>query len=163
MFLPSELDRIMGLPYPDIRCATWSKRHFDYFQPNEFDAVNINLFDDYVAYLEKYMQPHLNFSVLGEHKVYAMFGLVKIRDTVYEAWLLPSATISEQKFRLHKASIQFFRYAMEKLSIKRLQIAVCTTNVSAYKWAKVCYFQEEGILRKYGLNGEDYYMMSKIA
>ena len=63
---------------------------------------------------------------------------------------------------MHKASKLFFDYAANKLEMKRLQITVCSRNIPAYKWAKVCYFEDEGILRNYGPQGDDYYMMSRV-
>ena len=95
-------------------------------------------------------------------KIYAMFGIWQLWPGVYEAWLIPSGDISKKAFRMHRASKLFFDYAVNKLEIKRLQITVCTRNVPAVKWAKVCYFETEGTMRKFGPQGDDYLMMSRV-
>ena len=79
-----------------------------------------------------------------QEKIYAMFGIWQLWPGVYEACNL-KLDISKKAFRMHRASKLFFDYAVNKLEIKRLQITVCTRNVLAVKWAKVCYF-ETGVL-----------------
>ena len=46
--------------------------------------------------------------------------------------------------------------------IHRLQINVNRQNCLAYKWAKKCYFTEEGLLREYGPDRSDFYIMSRL-
>ena len=70
--------------------------------------------------------------------------------------------IGEHKFKFHKASLRFFNYAAKKLNIHRLQINVSRYNYLAYKWALACYFLEEGILKEYGPDKSDYFMMSRL-
>ena len=61
----------------------------------------------------------------------------------------------------HKVSLQFFEYVANIMRLNRLQFTVCSRNIRAVKWAKSCKFIEEGILRKYGILGDDYIMFAK--
>jgi hypothetical protein len=161
MFSPEELNQAMKLDWPNQRIVDWHPAHLELIELNKFDAANSKLFDDYTKYLSSFVTKGYSFTAMQE-KIYAMFGVWKLWDGVYEAWLIPSNDISRKAFRMHKASKLFFDYAANKLEMKRLQITVCSRNIPAYKWAKVCYFEDEGILRNYGPQGDDYYMMSRV-
>jgi hypothetical protein len=50
---------------------------------------------------------------------------------------------------------------MSELKIVRLQITVHSANFLALKWAKVLYFKEEGVLKKFGPDGNDFIMMAR--
>ena len=161
MFLPSELNLIMQLNWPTQRAVDWHPFHLEMIELNEFDAENKDLFMDYAKYITSFSTKGMAFTVM-EEKIFACFGIFKLWQGVYEAWLIPSADISQRKFRLHKASKLFFDHAMQKLDMRRLQVTVCSRHRLAVKWAEVCYFSHEGVLRNYGPQGDDYYIMSRI-
>ncbi len=161
MFSPEELNSVMRLNWPEQRIVHWHPAHLEMIELNKFDAENRELFTNYSQYLSNFVTKGYSFTAMQE-KIYAMFGIWQLWPGVYEAWLIPSGDISKKAFRMHRASKLFFDHAVNKLEIKRLQITVCTRNVLAVKWAKVCYFETEGTMRKFGPQGDDYLMMSRV-
>ena len=162
MFSPHELNTIMRLQWPKERIVTWHKSHFDIITLNKFDKKNIALYHARMNLFENLVSQGLCFTGMDQKKIYAKFGLWQMWPGVYEAWLIPSADIREKTVRFHRGAKLFFDYAVNKLGIKRLQIMVCTQNVLAVRWAKVCYFKIEGTAKQWGPEGDDYYMMSRI-
>lgn len=161
MFSPEELTQAMRLNWPEQRIVDWHPMHLQMIELNKFDMENREMFVNYSQYLTQFATKGYSFTAMQD-KIYAMFGLYKLWDGVYEAWLIPSGDVSKKAFRMHRASKLFFEYAANKLDMKRLQITVCARNEPAVKWAKVCYFETEGVLKKYGPQGDDYLMMARI-
>jgi RimJ/RimL family protein N-acetyltransferase len=52
--------------------------------------------------------------------------------------------------------------AMISMGLHRIQLTVRTTDKRAEKWAYAIGFKRDGVLRKYGVDGVDYLMMSRI-
>ena len=91
-----------------------------------------------------------------------MFGLYPLWKGVAEAWMLPTEHLNDSKLIFHKASLRFFEYASDKLKLKRVQTYVCTTNYRAIKWMEMCYFDREGLLKKFGPDQNDYYIYGRL-
>ena len=64
--------------------------HLDMIELNKFDMENRELFVNYSQYLSNFVTKGYSFTVPMQDKIYAMFGLYKLWDGVYEAWLIPS-------------------------------------------------------------------------
>jgi len=91
-----------------------------------------------------------------------MWGVYEFWPGCAEAWLIPSKHIGQKTMAFHRAALAFFEYVAAQKGIKRLQFTVHTQNVHADRWAQRCYFVCEGVLRKYGPDGADYYMYSRM-
>lgn len=162
MFTTDELNKVCKLNSINDRLLPF---HFTHLKLMTFRQSEINLFksfSDYAERIKTYPIKGLSFSGISEKEIVCCFGLIPIWHGVYEAWLIPSLHISNKKFVFHRASLRFFKYVAKKLSIHRIQINVSRSNYLAYKWAKSCYFLEEGILEKFGPDKSDYYMMSRL-
>ena len=163
MFSTEELNIAMELDYPSQKVVQFHPDHLKMMPLNEFDRRHLRMFANYREYIMAYAQSNLCFTAMQDGTLYACFGINQMFPHVYEAWLIPSAEISKKAYRMHKASLNFFNYAVNKLAIRRLQITVCTDNVRAVKWAERCYFEHEGLMRSFGPDGNDYYMMARIS
>ena len=80
---------------------------------------------------------------------------------VSEAWLIPSKHIKRKTIALHRGARLFFDHYAKKKHLKRLQFTVHSTNFQAVRWAKRCYFNEEGRLKNYGPDGKDHFMFAR--
>ena len=56
----------------------------------------------------------------------------------------------------------YYANIFDDYDLKRLQITVSYHNNTAYKFAKSLYFKKEGVLKKYGPEGADYFMMARF-
>ena len=109
-----------------------------------------------------YKRQGLGYTVLVKGKVFIVFGIYPLWKGVAEAWMLPSKDLGEIKMQFHKSALRFFRYAPAKLKLHRLQTYVRSTNVRAIKWMEACYFNREGLLKRYGPDIKDYYAYGRL-
>ena len=138
------------------------------FQPNHIHMTKFRDFDQEI--LDGYGRPHiedyavdgLSYSAMCDGKVYAMFGLYPLWKGVAEAWLLPSTKLENRKMVFHKSCLRFFPYAAQKLKLHRIQVYVRSSNVQAYKWIEMMYFNREGLLKRYGPDINDYYVYGRL-
>lgn len=160
MFTADELMQVMKLDGYKNRLVA--------FQPNHMHMANFRDFDQEV--LDGYGRPHiqdyavdgLSYTAICDSKVYAMFGLYPLWKGVAEAWMLPSVDLVNKKMVFHKSSLLFFPYASQKLKLHRIQVYVRSTNVQAYKWIEMMYFNREGLLERYGPDINDYYVYGRL-
>tara|TARA_Y100000004_G_scaffold182527_1_gene229369 strand:+ start:528 stop:1022 length:495 start_codon:yes stop_codon:yes gene_type:complete len=156
------LNEVMRMDYPRHKIVHWQPAHLYICDLNEFDKQNMELFEGYQDYLQAYADGGHAYTAIGEGEIYAMFGLFKLWPGVGEAWLIPSNKIDRKTLAMHRAALRFFEYAANELQIKRLQFTVHTLNERADRWAQRCYFEREGLLKKYGPDGSDYWMYARM-
>ena len=149
MFSPEELTQEMRLNWPEQKIVDWHPMHLQMIELNQFDAQNEQLFENYTNICQVLLQKVTAYTQCKKNICHVWY--MELWDGVYEAWLIPSNDISRKAFRMHRASKLFFEYAANKLEMKRLQITVCSRNIPAYKWAKVCYFENEVYYESMGL------------
>tara|TARA_R100001594_G_C3997544_1_gene253880 strand:- start:283 stop:777 length:495 start_codon:yes stop_codon:yes gene_type:complete len=107
---------------------------------------------------------HLGHSYVAVHhgRPLAVFGVIPLWGGVAEAWLITDSKLGSIARPFHRVTKLMFDLFMSELCLFRLQVTVHTGNVRAIKWIKTLYFQEEGRLRKYGPDKEDFFMFSRI-
>tara|TARA_B100001248_G_scaffold169660_2_gene128523 strand:- start:3405 stop:3911 length:507 start_codon:yes stop_codon:yes gene_type:complete len=148
------------LKEPD-KIVTFDPVHYHMLDLNSFDEEYKKHFPDYSHYLTGYTQKGLAYTGLSEGTIYAIFGFYQLWRGNAEFFLIPSKHINKKAMVFHKVSLKFFEYVANIMQLNRLQFTVCSRNIRAVKWAKSCKFIEEGILRKYGILGDDYIMFAK--
>ncbi len=129
----------------------------------EFRDFDQEILDGYGRpHIQDYAVDGLSYSAMCDGKVYAMFGLYPLWKGVAEAWLLPSSKLENRKMVFHKSCLRFFPYAAQKLKLHRIQVYVRSTNVQAYKWIEMMYFNREGLFKRYGPDINDYYVYGRL-
>jgi hypothetical protein len=161
-FTCEELNHVMALDGVDYKLIPFHYTHLNMMEFRESEYSLINSFIDYEEKIKTCPVEGLSFSGVCFGDIVCCFGIIPLWQGVYEAWLLPCKDLTKNKLRFHKSSLKFFEYVAEKLNIHRLQINVNSQNCLAYKWAKKCYFTEEGLLREYGPDKSDFYIMSRL-
>ena len=162
MFTTIELNQLMRLDGEYYKIVPFHYTHLKFMEFREAEKKLFDSFHDYAERIKTFPMHGLSFSGMVGKKIVCCFGLLPIWEGVYEAWLIPCLQIGEHKFKFHKSSLRFFNYAAKKLNIHRLKINVNRYNYLAYKWAMSCYFQNEGLLKGYGPDKSDYFMMSRL-
>ena len=162
MFTTIELNYALRLDGEKTKLVPFHYTHLKFMQYREADQKLFASFNDYAERIKSFPIEGLSFSGITNKKIVCSFGLQPIWEGVYEAWLIPSLEITKYKFKFHKASLRYFNYIAKKLNIHRLQINVSRYNYLAYKWALACYFLEEGILKEYGPDKSDYFIMARL-
>lgn len=92
----------------------------------------------------------------------AVFGSVAIWKGVEELWLL-----IEERGRTYGKTLTRIAQGMVAFrvidgNLHRLQITVRCEDVRAVRWAKVIGFNIDGKMPRFGADGSDFYMMSKV-
>lgn len=160
MFTAEELMDVMKVDGVYHRIVPFHPRHL---HMAEFRDVDQEIIEGYGRpHIEDYSVDGLSYTVLYKGEVYIVFGIYPLWRGVAEAWMLPSKKLTDIKLKFHKSALRFFRYAPAKLKLHRLQTYVRSTNVRAIKWMEACYFNREGLLKRYGPDIKDYYAYGRL-
>lgn len=94
-------------------------------------------------------------------KPVACFGVVPIWNGVAQAWLIASDECRAKPVYMTKMAHHLFDIAEISERLHRMQITVKTSDKRAEKWALHLGFVLEGVMRKYGPDGSDHYIMAR--
>jgi len=83
-------------------------------------------------------------------------------DGVIEAWLLPGSVSLRHGVLLSRGARRLFDKIGPYLGLHRLQIVVDVNREKAVQWARFLKFEREGLMRRYGPEGHDYYMYARL-
>ena len=104
----------------------------------------------------------LSWSLCRLGRVACMFGVRPLWPGVGEVWMIPTKHVDRSAIALVKGGRHIFNHIQTEYDVRRLQIAVRSANSTAYKFAEKLYFKTEGLLERFGPEGEDYYMMARV-
>lgn len=91
----------------------------------------------------------------------AIFGFVSIWKGVAEAWLVADDVMRSMPVTFTKSAKQVLDISAISMGLHRTQITIRSTDTRAYKWASAVGFNEECLMRKYGTDGVDYFLMAR--
>jgi hypothetical protein len=112
----------------------------------------------YAGSLER---PGWSFTVLDHGHLVACVGITEMWEGVGEAWFLGSARINlkARSFaRLARSGI--YENTAKALGLWRVQAACRADWPEALRFAKFMGFKDEGLMKRYGQNGEDFIRMA---
>lgn len=145
-----------ALLLPFRRAHAMAMRH------NEFQQVVIDHFPAYYDYLEAQAACGPAFTIIYRGVVQACFGAVPLGPGNAEAWLLRDDRIGTYAVPTARAAKLFFDRVGTALELRRCQITVNANFSSALRFAEWLGFEIEGALRRFGVDGTDHYMMSRL-
>jgi hypothetical protein len=94
-----------------------------------------------------------------DNRLIASFGYCHIKKGVFEVWQVPSIYIVNHLNSLVRVLRSYIKYVAEYKGYNRCQTV---GRKELGNWFKLLGFQEEGILRSYGDNKEDYIQYGRI-
>jgi hypothetical protein len=97
----------------------------------------------------------------NDKPIYAV-GIVTLWDGVAEGWVLANKNIFEIKFIAAKNILEVSEALCKKYKIKRLQTSVKADFKLGVRFATWLGLEIEGLKRKYGPDGSDYYQLARI-
>ena len=98
---------------------------------------------------------------MNDKPVFAI-GIVILWDGVAEGWVMASQNIFEMKFLAAKTMKELTDDMCKKNKIKRLQTSVKADFKLGIRFATWLGLEIEGLKKKYGPDGSDYYQLGKI-
>lgn len=104
-----------------------------------------------------------SITIRDDDEVLAIVGIVLQSPGHGDAWAVVAKDLKNRGFMLTKGVRYLIRWAEEHGKLRRIGILVVPDCRRHIVWAKRLGFQLEGTVRKYGPNGEDFLLMSRIA
>jgi len=102
------------------------------------------------------------FTYVDNGKPIFACGIVQLWDGVAEAWVLGSRNIFDIKILAAKTIKELQDDTCKKHKIRRLQTSVKANFDRGLRFATWCGFEIEGLKKKYGPDGSDYYQLGII-
>ena len=92
----------------------------------------------------------------------ACFGSVSIWKGLEEMWCLLEERARKYPLAMTKIAIAYRDYRVIAGNLRRLQLNVRCSDQRAFRWAKTIGFELEAKMRRYGPDGSDFYLMSRV-
>ena len=89
------------------------------------------------------------------------FGAYRIWSGMGEAWMISDDAARYRPIQMTKAARYFIDIVSVYLALHRLQITVKNSDKRALRWATALGFESEGLLKKFGPDGSDFFMMAR--
>lgn len=100
----------------------------------------------------------LSLFINGE--LVAAGGVVPLWEGVAEGWILACEPFKSNKKMVYKLIKKYMVDAVAAYS--RIQIVVRKDNMTTIRFAEALGFVNEGLMRKYDVQGNDYYRMARV-
>lgn len=101
------------------------------------------------------------FSIFDDDKLLGIVGGIYYFPGVAEVFALLSKDIKGSR-GFHKAVKTLVDGAFEEFKVHRLQMVVRADFTMGKKWASSLGFEPEGLMKKYGPNGDDYVLFGRV-
>ena len=101
-------------------------------------------------------------SVIERGKTLGIFGSTPIWKGLDEGWFLVDEAVRRYGIAMTKVAKKWIALKFQKDSLNRLQITVRCDDIRAEKWAKCLGFQTDGVMRRFGPDGSDFFLMSIV-
>ena len=102
------------------------------------------------------------YSLFDQDEVIGIGGIHNIWDHVGEAWLLLGKDAVTKPTSVARHTAYMFDYLQEEFDYKRIQASIAVTDKTAKRFAEWLGFQNEGVMKKYGPDGTDYYRYARV-
>ena len=107
-------------------------------------------------------EPGLSFTLLKDDEPIVAGGVIPMWQGVAEGWVLSSKQIFDYKIKAASSIKKRLDYICTNNNIQRLQSAVKAEFLIGVRFAEWLGLTKEGLMKKYGLDGSDYWRMVKI-
>lgn len=151
-----DLNLVCKLP-PGVVLVPFIPEHLNGFK---FEQPDMQGHDDIRNHTIAQAHGNTAVSVIQYGKTLGIFGSSKVWNGLEEAWFLVDEVTRRYGIAMTKVAKKFIQLKFQEDMLNRLQITVRCNDNRAYKWAKCLGFQTDGVMRQFGPDGSDYYMMA---
>ena len=102
------------------------------------------------------------YTLFEEDVVLGIGGVHNIWNGVGEAWLLLGKEAFARPRTVARHTVNMFDHMQEEHKYQRIQASIAVNDAKAKRFAEWLGFQNEGIMRKYGPDGSDYYRYARV-
>lgn len=100
-------------------------------------------------------------TMLANEVPVAMGGVSILWNGVAENWALTTVLVDRYPVWFHKTVLKLHRNTAEAFGLHRIQSTVRADNEKAVSWHRALGFEKEGLMKGYGMDQADYWMMAK--
>jgi len=108
-------------------------------------------------------QTTLGSTLLDGETVLATGGIHMMWEGVGEAWTLVSPKLRGNGLVFARYTKRMFDDIIEANNLRRVQATIHVDDEVSLRFASWLGFKDEGIMSKYGVNGEDYFRVARVA
>jgi len=102
------------------------------------------------------------YTLLDDDKVMAVGGAHVMWFGAGEAWVLVSPDCLGKPSSFARYAKRLFDSILQETDLRRVQASIHVDDERAYRFAQWLGFENEGVMRKYGVDGGDYYRMARV-
>jgi len=102
-------------------------------------------------------------TVIDGKKVLAIFGSVTIFPGIQHIWALVSEDVKDYPIQFFRTAQKVLAWQQKRKPARRYQIDIRAGYPELQKWAKLLGFECEGLMKKFGQNGDDYYLYARTS
>ena len=147
---------------PDEHIIPLRYEHLSRMRFNDDTKEYLKYIPNYLDYVWDNAADGSSWAGIGRGKVVAIFGIRMLWTGLAEMWMVPTLDIERHAISLIRGAKVLTDSTINDYDIKRLQICVKVENDTAFRFAKALRFEVESIMRKFGPEGADYYMMARF-
>jgi hypothetical protein len=138
------------------------------FRQTHIDNINIPWFES--QYIESLaiddtqkIKDHdgLSYTLIQDGKILLCFGVTLMWRGVGEFWIMPSDSDELVSISVINHVTQMIDIIIEQFTLNRIHIQVRVANERTLCFINSLGFDKEGLMKKYGPEGGDYFMLSK--
>ena len=101
------------------------------------------------------------YSLVNDGKIVACAGVSIMWQSVAEGWLIMSSDAYKYPVSIARYTEGLFDSIMKKNNLSRIQASVNCSDEKSVKFANWLGFEYEGIMRKFGPDGSDYFRYAR--
>jgi hypothetical protein len=144
------------------RFVDFSLAHVYLLDLDPWQRANMEAHPNYIGMLRSYASMGPAITALHDGKPVLSFGVVPLHPGVAEAWMLRGDLVSAHPLSVAYGARMFFDHIGQIMRLWRCQIGVQSTNDRATRFAKFLKFETEGLMRQFGPEQSDFYMMARL-
>src|SRR3990167_8540466 len=140
------------------------------FKAHHIEYLNMRPLDEKVflsvphntATVKMYENSGYSWTGIVDDTVLGMGGVVPVWPGVACGWLLTGCGIEEYKVFLHKTVNGVINDAIRNLKLHRIETTILVNHSISQRWAERLGFHNEGLMRKFDSNKNDYYRYALV-
>jgi len=136
--------------------------HLDKLDFRDYDLMGFNSVVNSKEQLQVYIDSGIAFSGIVGDKVIMIGGVCVGNPKVGFGWVLTSDLAKEYKVFFHKACLGVIDEGIKVFGLHRVETTIMEGHEVSRKWAERIGFEEEGLMRKYDMSGNNYYLYARI-
>lgn len=119
--------------------------------------------NQFIGMAQQFSQIGASYAAVGDSgKVYGIGGVFPTHHGTGHVWMCLTDDLKGYGLWCAKAFKAQLKVIMDYYGLWRVQGDVLASRPEWLRWAKIMGFEEEGVMRKYGVNGQDFIRVAKV-